>query len=113
MESACRLWLEKQEKAFTAWLNHLLAPPAPSAEGEPGQGAGGGGLAAGRTEARARGALWRLYCGDAEVLGVMTRVEARIEEGLLRLSAEVRLIRPLLAQRATRPRRCACLACVV
>lgn len=36
-----------------------------------------------------QGALWRLYCGDAGVIDVMTRLERRIDEGFLRLKDEV------------------------
>ncbi|KAK9905711.1 hypothetical protein WJX75_004975 [Coccomyxa subellipsoidea] len=78
------LWLEKQEKAFGVWLNAALAPPPP---GGP-EGGDDGGLAAKRLEARVRGALWHLYCGDPELIHVMTRVEKRIDEGFLRLKSE-------------------------
>ncbi|BDA47246.1 probable abnormal spindle-like microcephaly-associated protein homolog [Coccomyxa sp. Obi] len=78
------LWLEKQEKAFGVWLNAALAPPPP---GGP-EGAEGGGLAAARLEARVRGALWHLYCGDSDIIHIMTRIEKRIDEGFLRLKPE-------------------------
>ncbi|CAL8472299.1 g11841 [Coccomyxa elongata] len=78
------LWLEKQEKAFRVWLNAALAPPPP---GDP-EGGDGGGLAATRLEARVRGALWHLYCGDPDVIHIMTRIEKRIDEGFLRLKPE-------------------------
>lgn len=67
------------------WLNAALAPPPP---GGP-EGGDDGGLAAKRLEARVRGALWHLYCGDPELIHVMTRVEKRIDEGFLRLKPEV------------------------
>jgi len=82
-----RLWLEKQEKAFGVWLNAALAPPPPGGRDSSG---GDGGLAAKRLEARVRGALWHLYCGDATVLEVVTRLEKRVDEGFLRLKPEVR-----------------------
>ncbi len=67
------------------WLNAALAPPPPGDL----EGGDGGGLAAARLEARVRGALWHLYCGDPDVIHIMTRIEKRIDEGFLRLKPEV------------------------
>ena len=83
-----RLWLEKQERAFTAWLNHALSPEAAAGDGA-GGGCQEGGLAGGRLAARVRGLIWRLYCGDAQIIDIVTRLEARIDEGFLRLKDEV------------------------
>lgn len=77
-----RLWLEKQEKAFQIWLNALLAPQAAAPEDD-------GGLAAKRLYARARGQIWHMYCTDPAVIGVMTRLETRVDEGFLRMKDEV------------------------
>ena len=77
-----RLWQEKQEKAFQIWLNALLAPQAAAPEDD-------GGLAAKRLYARARGQIWHMYCSDPAVIGVMTRLETRVDEGFLRMKDEV------------------------
>lgn len=79
----CRLWLEKQEKAFRIWLNALLAPQTPAPEDE-------GGLAAKRLFARVRGQIWHMYCSDPGVIGVMMHLEKRVDEGFLRMKDEVR-----------------------
>ena len=79
----CRLWQEKQEKAFQVWLNALLTPQAAAPEDD-------GGLAAKRLHARVRGQIWHMYCSDQGVIGVMTRLETRVDEGFLRMKDEVR-----------------------
>jgi hypothetical protein len=81
-ERSCRLWLEKQEKAFQIWLNALLAPQTPAPEDD-------GGLAAKRLFARVRGQTWHIYCSDPGVIGVMTHLEKRVDEGFLRMKDEV------------------------
>lgn len=78
-----RQWLEKQEKAFQIWLNALLTPQAAAPEDD-------GGLAAKRLYARVQGQIWHMYCSDPGVIGVMTRLEKRVDEGFLRMKAEVR-----------------------
>lgn len=83
----CRLWIEKQEAAFAAWLNCVLVP-AKSAEGEATSLA----LAARRLTAKARGLLWHLYSADKEVISAMMKVEKHIEAGQLRLKDEVSLM---------------------
>ena len=77
-----RQWLEKQEKAFQIWLNALLTPQAAAPEDD-------GGLVAKRLCARVRGQIWHMYCSDPGVIGVMTRLEKRVDEGFLRMKAEV------------------------
>ena len=77
-----RQWLEKQEKAFQIWLNALLTPQAAAPEDD-------GGLAAKRLYARVQGQIWHMYCSDPGVIGVMTRLEKRVDEGFLRMKAEV------------------------
>ena len=77
-----RLWQEKQEKAFQIWLNALLTPQAAAPEDD-------GGLAAKRLHARVRGQIWHMYCSDPGVLGIMTRLEKRVDEGFLRMKDEV------------------------
>ena len=77
-----RQWLEKQEKAFQIWLNALLTPQAAAPEDD-------GGLVAKRLHARVRGQIWHMYCSDPGVIGVMTRLEKRVDEGFLRMKAEV------------------------
>jgi hypothetical protein len=82
--SVCRLWMQKQERAFTAWLNARLAPPKPPAEAAEAQA-----LASKRAAARVRGILWRMYSADASTIGVMMRVEAKIDAGHIRMREEV------------------------
>ncbi len=74
--------MEKQEKAFTTWLNSMLTPQPMEAEDDPG-------LAAQRLEARVRGQIWHLYCADADIIDVVTRLEQRVDKGFLRLRDEV------------------------
>ena len=80
--SMCRQWLEKQEKAFQVWLNALLTPQAAAPADD-------GGLAARRLYARVRGQMWHMYCSDPGIIGVMTLLEKRVDEGFLRMKAEV------------------------
>ncbi len=83
-----RLWLEKQEKAFQIWLNALLTPQAAPDDD--------GGLLARRLYARLRGRIWQMYCSDPGVIGVMTLLEKRVDEGFLRMKAEVCLSWPFI-----------------
>lgn len=76
--------MEKQERAFTAWLNEVLVPAEPCGE-DPSAGA----LAAKRLAAQMRGLLWRIYSADEELIGVAMRTEARINGGFLKLRDEV------------------------
>lgn len=72
------------------WLNAALAPAPPGGPGGADGETAGTDLAAKRLEARVRGVLWHLYCGDPDLIHVMTRIEKRIDEGYLRLKPEVR-----------------------
>ena len=89
----CRLWQEKQEKAFQIWLNALLAPQAAAPEDD-------GGLAAKRLYARTRGQIWHMYCSDPGIIVVMTRLETRVDEGFLRMKDEVGCIYGIGSERA-------------
>ena len=80
----CRLWMEKQEAAFSAWLNSILVPAKTDEEGPDSQA-----LAARRVAARVRGLLWHLYSADKEVITSMLKVEKHIDAGQLRLKDEV------------------------
>lgn len=89
--------MSKQDKAFSAWLNHLLVP-APDAAAAPdaaSSGANGGGTAAGgaltgrRLAAAVQGALVACYRRDASLRDAVMRVEARVDQGQLRLKDEV------------------------
>ena len=80
----CRLWIEKQEAAFSAWLNGVLVPAKASEEGPASQA-----LAARRLAAKVRGLLWHLYSADADVIASMLKVEKHIDAGQLRLKDEV------------------------
>ncbi|KAK9814207.1 hypothetical protein WJX72_002306 [[Myrmecia] bisecta] len=74
------LWMDKQERAFTAWLNSVLVPGRNDEAADA--------LAARRLAARMRGVLWRLYSQDAEIISVMVKVESRIDAGFLRMRDE-------------------------
>ena len=80
----CRVWLEKQEAAFAAWLNCILVP-AKAADEEMASQA----LAARRLAAKVRGLLWKLYSTDQGVISTMLKVEKHIDAGQLRLKDEV------------------------
>lgn len=81
-------WMEKQERAFTVWLNSVLQPTDESP-------AGNEDLAAKRMAARVRAALWRLYTEDAGVISVMLRLERHIDAGFLKMKDEVSRCMPL------------------
>ena len=83
---ARRLWVEKQEAAFAAWLNSVLVPASSAEEGAASQA-----LAARRLAAKVRGLLWHLYSADSDVISTMLKVEKHIDAGKLRLKDEVRL----------------------
>ncbi|KAA6419435.1 MAG: abnormal spindle-like microcephaly-associated protein [Trebouxia sp. A1-2] len=78
-----RLWIEKQEGAFLAWLNSVLVPAKATEEGPAGQA-----LAARRLAAKVRGLLWHLYSADTDVIASMLKVEKHIDAGQLRLKDE-------------------------
>ena len=83
--------MEKQERAFQAWLNSRLSV-APST----GSGLESPALAARRMAAQVEGLLWQLYSQDQQLVAAMLKVEARIDAGRLRLRDEV-------SSRSTRP----------
>lgn len=76
--------MEKQEAAFSAWLNSILVPAKTDEEGAASQA-----LAACRLAAKVRGLLWHLYSADNEVIASMLKVEKHIDAGQLRLKDEV------------------------
>ncbi|DBB17480.1 TPA: hypothetical protein ACH3X3_014500 [Trebouxia sp. C0006] len=78
-----RLWIEKQEAAFSAWLNSVLVPAKATEEGLASQA-----LAACRLAAKVRGLLWHLYSADTDVIASMLKVEKHIDAGQLRLKDE-------------------------
>jgi len=80
----CRLWIEKQEAAFSAWLNSVLVPAKAIEEGPARQA-----RAARRLAAKVRGLLWHLYSADRDVIASMLKVEKHIDAGQLRLKDEV------------------------
>lgn len=77
--------MEKQERAFTIWLNAVLQP-TDEVLGEDDS------LAAKRVAAQVRGLLWRLYSEDDGVVSVMLRLEQRIDSGFIRMKEEVSLL---------------------
>ena len=62
--------MDKQEAAFRAWLNTVLAPAPADVDGssEGSSTAGHRGLASRRLTARLRGLLWQLYSQDQELV---------------------------------------------
>ncbi len=62
--------MDKQEAAFQAWLNTVLAPAPVDVDGgsEGGDAGGHRGLASRRLTARLRGLLWQLYSQDQELV---------------------------------------------
>lgn len=74
--------MDRQEAAFTAWLNATLAPPDLSGASSV--------LHQRRLGARITTLLWTLYQQDAELQEAMVKVEARINGGFLGVQPEVR-----------------------
>ena len=74
--------MERQERAFTVWLNAVLQP-TDEVLGEENS------LAAKRAAAKVRGLLWRLYSEDDGVVSTMLRLEQRIDSGFMRMKEEV------------------------
>lgn len=64
----CRLWMDKQEAAFAAWLNSMLVPASSAEEGAASQA-----LAARRLTAKVRGLLWHLYSADKDIISSTLR----------------------------------------
>lgn len=74
--------MDRQEAAFTAWLNGVLAPPeATHAFNNARQR---------RLAARVTSWLWTLYQQDRELQESMVKVEARINGGYFTIKPEVR-----------------------
>ncbi|GBF95503.1 hypothetical protein Rsub_07853 [Raphidocelis subcapitata] len=76
------LWMQKQDKAFSAWLNHLLVPSDDEGACAPAA------LTDRRLAASVRGALVSCYRRDAGLRDAVMRVEARVDSGQLRLRDE-------------------------
>ncbi|GAQ78615.1 Microtubule-associated protein [Klebsormidium nitens] len=87
------LWMEKQMRAYTAWLNHLLAEPLPFLGGGEGVRVAGlqdrrlslGQLGRMRAEERVRQRIWYAYARDERTVGAMIKVEKHIDAGHLRM----------------------------
>lgn len=77
------LWMEKQMRAYTSWLNHLLAEPLPyCGETQQARVAGMqdrrmslGQLGKLRAEERVRQRIWYAYARDDQTVAAMIRVE--------------------------------------
>jgi hypothetical protein len=77
------LWMEKQMRAYTSWLNHLLAEPLPHCgETQQARVAGMqdrrmslGQLGKLRAEERVRQRIWYAYARDDQTVAAMIRVE--------------------------------------
>lgn len=74
------LWMEKQMRAYTAWLNHLLAEPLPFLGGREGVRLAGLqdrrlSLGRMRAEERVRQRIWYAYARDERTVGAMIKVE--------------------------------------
>jgi len=79
--------MQKQDKAFSSWLNFLLAPGSHDACPD-GDDPAAAALTNRRLAARIQGALVACYRRDEDLRDVMMRVEARVDQGQLRLRDE-------------------------
>ena len=82
------LWMQKQERAFTAWLNAIFWQTDINQGGGEGEGEGEGSstrttttLTESRLDAQVRGSLWRIYTKDARFKSAMLGVEKAIDAG--------------------------------
>jgi hypothetical protein len=73
--------MEKQERAYVAWLNHWL-----TTEGEQlcAEGEQAGTLAARRLVATMRGSIWQQCRNSPELADVIYKIEKRVDEGRMR-----------------------------
>lgn len=79
------VWLEKQQKAFSAWINHVLSTKTDNSDILTSPKS----LNSKRWLAKIRGAIARTYHKDDVLIKAMLRVEASIEEGRVKLLQEV------------------------
>ncbi|KAK3262946.1 hypothetical protein CYMTET_28226, partial [Cymbomonas tetramitiformis] len=84
-------WMDKQEMAFTRWINHLL--PAPQKEHVPSC------AYYKRLEVRARGVLQRLYVADKSLIAAMLKVERAVDERRLMLDRGSSLLHDIGVQK--------------
>ncbi|KAF8065931.1 Aspm [Scenedesmus sp. PABB004] len=97
------LWMGKQDRAFTGWLNHLLLPYTPEYLRAASEGDTSAALTDLRLAARVKGAMlaaYRRVLGDPEVRETMMRVEACIDAGKLRMKPELVLLEDLVQRAA-------------
>jgi hypothetical protein len=81
--------MQKQDRAFTGWLNHMLRPYTPDYLRAAMEDESSAALTDLRLLARAQGLLLSFYRSSESLRDVMLRVEARIDEGRLQMRDEV------------------------
>lgn len=106
-------WMDKQEAAFRAWLNTVLAPAPADVDGssEGNSTASHRGLASRRLTARLRGLLWQLYSQDQELVRCVTWLVLWNGRALARCKAVAKHPEPLpwgLIFRPFPPQSCCC-----
>ncbi|WIA17340.1 hypothetical protein OEZ85_014203 [Tetradesmus obliquus] len=93
------LWMNKQDRAFTGWLNHLLLPFTPEYLRAASEGDTSAALSDLRLAARVKGAMLACYRNDQEVHDTMVKVENCIDAGKLRMKPEVVMFEDLVQRR--------------
>ena len=74
-----RIWIEKKQRAYQAWLSYVLSPNSNAASS----------LNSKRLFAKVRGCVAKVYHKDPSVSAAMLKVEASISNGRLRLLTDV------------------------
>lgn len=75
-----RIWIEKKQRAYQAWLSHVLSPKS---------SADAASLNSKRLFAKVRGCVAKVYHKDPSVQSAMLKVEASIQNGRLKLLTDV------------------------
>lgn len=75
-----RVWVEKKERAYKAWLNYVFSPRDTSNLSS---------LNSKRLFAKIRGCVAKVYHKDEMLQAAMVKVEASISSGLLKLLTDV------------------------
>eukprot|EP00878_Enallax_costatus_P034413 GHUV01038150.1.p1 GENE.GHUV01038150.1~~GHUV01038150.1.p1 ORF type:complete len:929 (+),score=331.02 GHUV01038150.1:1045-3831(+) len=93
------LWMNKQDRAFTGWLNHLLLPYTPEYLRAASEGDTSAALSDLRLAAQVQGAMLSCYRNDEGLRETMMKVESAIDAGKLRMKPEVVLFGDLVQRR--------------
>jgi hypothetical protein len=81
--------MQKQEKAFTGWMNTLLLPYTPDFLKTKMEDEHAEALSSRRLTAQVRGILWKQYTRNESLIETMLKLEKRVDEGRLKLKEEV------------------------